>query len=295
MPPPISSWMRISELSRRVDVRVETLRAWERRYGVLSPRRTAGNTRLYSPLDEARVRLMKRHISRGAAVAQAAELAMSARLSLPAGTAERIPPHEAERVMRELARSLDRFDESSADRALQQLFGAYRRLAVLRDVVIPYLRSVGERWAQAHLSVAQEHFASQFFSARLQGLARGWDRGLGPHAVLAAAPGDHHTLGLTCFGIVLHRFGWRIVFLGAATPVEMVREAVTATQARLICLSTSVAGMLEPHADAVRDMAGSVPTVIGGAAADGALAAACGATHLDDIVAGATVMAVDAA
>jgi MerR family transcriptional regulator, light-induced transcriptional regulator len=295
MPPPTSSWMRISELSRRVGVSAETLRAWERRYGVLRPRRTAGNTRLYSALDEARVRLMKRHIAAQVPVAQAAEMAMGARLRLSRGTAEEIAPHESERVVRELEQSLDAFDESSADRALQQVFAAYGTSAVLREIVIPYLHRTGERWAESHLSVAQEHFASQFFQTRLHGLARGWDRGLGPRAVIAAAPGDHHTLGLTCFGIALSRLGWRIVCLDAATPIAMVAEAAAATDARVACISTSVAGLLEPHLDALRALTPRIRTVIGGYAATKAHAEECGALYLEDAVGGAATIALEAA
>jgi DNA-binding transcriptional MerR regulator/methylmalonyl-CoA mutase cobalamin-binding subunit len=287
--------MRISELSRRVGVSAETLRAWERRYGVLRPRRSAGNTRLYSALDEARVRLMKRHIGQHMPVAQAAEMAMSARLRLSPGNVDAIAPHEARRVLHDLAGSLDSFDESSADRALQQLFAAYGTTAVLRDVVIPYMHRVGERWAEYQLSVSQEHFASQFFQTRLHALARGWDRGLGPRAVIAAGPDDHHTLGLSCFGIALHQLGWRIVSLGPATPIDMVREAAAATSASLICISTSVEGRLESHTDALRQLSTETTVVIGGHAASARLAQAAGATYLADVVAGAAAVALDAA
>lgn len=158
--------MRISELSRRVGVSPETLRAWERRYGVLRPRRTNGNTRLYSTLDEARVRVMKRYIADRVPVAQAAEMAMSARLRIAAGRSGELPGHERQRAIEELAQALAGFDESSADRTLQQLLGAYAATAVMREVILPYLHDVGELWAQNRLSVAQEHFASQFFQAR---------------------------------------------------------------------------------------------------------------------------------
>jgi DNA-binding transcriptional MerR regulator len=285
--------MRISELSRRVGVHAETLRAWERRYGVLRPRRTVGNTRLYSGLDEARVRLMKRHIAQQVPVAQAAEMAMSASLRLSPGAEDLIPPHEAQRVLHELRLSLDAFDESSGDRALQQLSAAYGTRALLHDIVIPYLHDVGDRWSNDHLSVAQEHFASQFFLSRLHGLARGWDRGLGPPAVIAAAPNDYHTIGLICFGITLHRLGWRVVCLGPATPVETMLQAALATQARFVCISTSVAGLLEPHVNAVRAMSETVPTVIGGPAADARLAEQFGAGYLSDAVSGAATMALE--
>lgn len=284
--------MRISELSRRVGVNAETLRAWERRYGVLRPRRTAGNTRLYSALDEARVRLMKRYIAERLPVAQAAEMAMSAQLRIGLGKALEVPDHERQRAQQELSRALAVFDESSADRTLQQLLGAYLATAVIRDVILPYLHDVGERWAENRLSVAQEHFASHFMQTRLHTLARGWDRGLGPRAVLAAAPGDHHTLGLTCFGIALHRLGWRVLCLGAATPVETLGEVVQATEPRLIVVSASVQGKLDPHVTALAELAATISLAIGGPATTPALAERCGARHLEEPVSAATAVTV---
>jgi DNA-binding transcriptional MerR regulator/methylmalonyl-CoA mutase cobalamin-binding subunit len=284
--------MRISELSRRVGVSAETLRAWERRYGVLRPRRTNGNTRLYSALDEARVRLMKRYIADRLPVAQAAEMAMSAQLRLSPGSSEQLPDHERRRAMHELASALAVFDETSADRTLQQLLAAYAATAVLRDVILPYLHKVGEWWEQNRISVAQEHFASHFLQARLHALSRGWDRGLGPRAVLAAAPGDYHTLGITCFGIALHRLGWRVVCLGSATPIEMIGEVAQATGASLIGVSASVVGLLEPHVAALAELAHATPVAIGGNAASGELARRCRAIYLEEPISGATEVTV---
>jgi DNA-binding transcriptional MerR regulator len=284
--------MRISELSRRVGVSPETLRAWERRYGVLRPRRTAGNTRLYSALDEARVRMMQRYIADDLSVAEAAEMAMSAQLRLKPGQRGAIPPAEAERAIGELRGALDVYDETSADRVVQQLLGAYATTAILRDVMLPYLREVGERWERAHLTIAQEHFASHFLQSRLQMVGRGWDRGLGPRAIIAAAPGDHHTLGLMCFGIALHRLGWRIVALGAATPVEMLADVVATTRARAVVISASMTGMLEAHVAALSDLAARTRLGLGGRAASLSLARQCSALLLRNPIDGAEEIAI---
>jgi DNA-binding transcriptional MerR regulator len=64
-PPPGPPHVQIGELSRRQGVSPDLLRAWERRYGLLAPQRTAGGFRLYSPDDEARVRAMRRGLARG--------------------------------------------------------------------------------------------------------------------------------------------------------------------------------------------------------------------------------------
>ena len=218
--------MRIGELSRRTGVNPELLRAWERRYRLLRPRRTSGGTRMYASTDEVRVRLMQRYLDEGLPPAQAAEMVTATRLSVrPGKTAGSIPPAEVAEAHAEMHASLDRFDETSAQRALERLFGTYAASIVVRDVMMPYLREVGQRWAKGHVSVAQEHFATNFMHARLLAFARGWDRGLGPRALLACAPGEQHTFGLIGFGVALHQRGWRITYLGADTTVAMVEEA----------------------------------------------------------------------
>jgi MerR family transcriptional regulator, light-induced transcriptional regulator len=280
VPPPTSSWMRISELSRRVAVPIDTLRVWERRYGLLNPRRTAGKIRLYSALDEARVRVMTRHLGQGVPAAQAAELAKAARLTLTPGSTGQVLERDALAAAQRMSDALDRFDESDAEQALAQLLGEYTTLAVLRDVVMPYLHEVGERWAADHMTVAQEHFASNFLHARLLALARGWDKGLGPHAVLACAPQELHTLGLICFGIGLHFHGWKITYLGQLTPVEMVAEVARQLRPDLIMVAASVTGGLDAAISQLAEVGERWTLAVGGPATSPALAELCHARHL---------------
>src|SRR5215213_8187282 len=116
MPPPTSAWMRIGEISQRTGVSPDVLRAWERRYGLLRPRRTDGRTRLYSAADETRVRLMKRYIDDGLPPAQAAEMVTAVRLTVRPGEGVAIPPAEVAQAHAEMQASLERFDETSAQR-----------------------------------------------------------------------------------------------------------------------------------------------------------------------------------
>ncbi len=168
--------------------------------------------------------------------------------------------------------SLDRFDETSAQRALERLFGTYSPLTVVRDVMMPYLHEVGERWAEGHVSVAQEHFATNFLHARLLAFARGWDRGLGPRALLACAPAEHHTFGLITFGVALHQLGWRITYLGADTTVAMLEEAAAQTKPDLVVVFAAMPERMAPILHELRALAERWPTAIAGAGASGAVA-----------------------
>jgi MerR family transcriptional regulator, light-induced transcriptional regulator len=295
MPPPTSAWMRIGELSRRVGVSTDTLRVWERRYGVLKPRRTPGNARLYSAVDEARVRLMQRYINQRVPPAQAAQLSLAARFKLSGGS--RADPRETDliRPAAQLRHALDRFDEAGADQALEQLLSEYSVLVIMRRVLLPYLRDVGERWARGETTVAQEHFASNFVMFRLATLSRGWDRGLGPRALLACAPDEEHTIGLICFGIALHKHGWRIAYLGASTPPEMLKVAAAELRPDLITVCAYLPERLTPALDGLREVAEEWRLALAGPGASAELADSSGAEHLaDDPVGAAAAMAVSA-
>lgn len=113
--------MRIGDLSERAGPPAHQLRAWECRYGLLQPRRSAGNDRLYSPADEARVRLMQRYLAEGVPPAQAAELTIAARFAVSVGSGDAVPLREVATAHKQMARSLARFDETSAQRTLERL------------------------------------------------------------------------------------------------------------------------------------------------------------------------------
>jgi DNA-binding transcriptional MerR regulator len=147
-------YLRIGELARRTGVSPELLRAWEQRYGLLQPTRTPGGFRLYSATDEARVQHMQGLVSGGLAAAQAARLVLSDDGSAP-------PPMASpsattlEEAAGDLTASLDRLDEQAANTALDRLFSTYTVETVLRDVVLPYLHRLGERWEAGEVSVAR--------------------------------------------------------------------------------------------------------------------------------------------
>jgi MerR family transcriptional regulator, light-induced transcriptional regulator len=277
--------LRIGELARRTGASPEVLRAWERRYGLLRPARSHGGFRLYTAADEARIRRMRDYLDRGVAAAEAARLALDAEASGPGlGTSEPIvaapaPPLQA--AARELAGALDSFQEEQAHAVLDGLLAAYRVETIVRDLLIPYLHELGERWARGDVSVAQEHFASNLLRGRLLGLARGWGQGHGPGAVLACLPGEQHDLGLIAFGITLHRRGWRIVYLGPDTPIATIRHATGSIAPRLVVLAGTTPELFAAHADAIADLSRQARVALGGAGATAELSARTGTRLLD--------------
>ena len=258
-------YLRIGQLAKRTGASPELLRAWEQRYGLLQPTRTAGGFRLYSADDEARVQRMQSLVSSGLAAAQAARLILSGGEPAPhtvSGSATSL-----EDAAGNLAASLDRLDEQAANTALDRLFSAYTVETVLRDVVLPYLHRLGERWEAGEVSVAQEHFASNLIRGRLLGLAQGWGQGQGPGAILACVPGEQHELGLLAFGVALRRRGWRITYLGTDSPIDAVTDIAPSLAPTVVVLLSMNPERFLDHAREIEKLANQVQVMIAGTGA----------------------------
>jgi DNA-binding transcriptional MerR regulator len=262
---PGPGYVRIGELAKRTGVSPELLRAWEQRYGLLQPTRTAGGFRLYSAADEARVQRMQSLVAGGLAAAQAAHLILSGGEPAPrtVSASATILDDEAGN----LAASLDRLDEQAANAALDRLFSAYTVEMVLQDVVVPYLHRLGELWEAGEISVAQEHFASNLIRGRLLGLAQGWGQGQGPGAVLACVPGEHHELGLLVFGVALRRRGWRVTYLGTDSPIGAVADIARSLRPAVVVLVSMNPDNFLDHARQIEQLATQVQVVIAGTGA----------------------------
>jgi DNA-binding transcriptional MerR regulator len=268
--------LRIGELSRRLGVSDHVLRAWESRYGLLQPTRSSGGFRLYSETDVARVRRMQAHLAQGLSAAEAARVALAEDQAAGPGllTADPGPPAAVGDWPGALRRALDAFDEPAAQAVLDRLLSDLSLTTMLREVVLPYLAELGERWVQGTASIAQEHFASNLIRGRLAGLARGWGDGHGPRAVLACPPAELHDLALMIFGIALNRHGWRIDYLGANTPIDEVTRAAQARHPDLVVLAATRPENLEPLTAELIVLAGHASLVLAGVGATPELAAA---------------------
>jgi len=270
-----SGRLRIGELSRRVGESPELLRAWETRYGLVTPERTAGGLRLYSEQDQRRVQVMRHHIDAGLSAAEAARLAKLAEDPRAANPSAGLAEIEAD-----LERGCDALDERAAQAALDRLLVAVGLRQALSKVILPFLHRLGVRWADDQASVAQEHFASHVIGGRLRGLARGWGEGVGPHAVLACPPGELHDLGLVSFGLVLRECGWRITYLGAETPVGEIAAALDQLSPAIVVLAAVTPQRFLDSAQELTALAARVRVGIAGAGASAELADTLGAQAL---------------
>ncbi|MGW7684361.1 MerR family transcriptional regulator [Kribbella sp. NPDC054772] len=273
--------LRIGALSKRAGVSEHVLRAWETRYGLLSPTRSSGGFRLYSEIDVHRVQRMRAYLADGLSAAEAARAVLAEpAMTQPAPAVGALRAAEPGGVAG-LRDALDELDERAAHVVLDQLFGALTIEAVIRDVLIPYLHDLGDRWASGEVTVGQEHFASNVIRSRLAALSPGWGGGQGPRALLACPPGELHDIALLSFGLVLRRSGWRVIFLGADSPMNDVERTTEALAPDLVMLAASDATRFDSIRPELVRLARNRSLALAGPGASTELATAVGAQYVE--------------
>ncbi|MBN8229414.1 MerR family transcriptional regulator [Corallococcus macrosporus] len=255
-------------------VRVELIRAWERRYGVLVPERTPAGYRVYTDRDVALLKRLKALTDEGVAISEAAKLLpqLRAELDVPAsgGTEERLGAQpEAWRAA--VMAAAEAYDQSRVSRILDEVLTALPPLKAFEDVLVPVQREVGERWHAGTLTVAQEHLVTQVVRERLVSLLHGAPRGGRRHAVLACFPEEEHEIGLLGAALRLRYAGLRVTLLGQRVPAEGLGETVARAKPDVVGLSAVTnrgATVFEDVLTRLRDaLPEGLPLWVGGPAA----------------------------
>ena len=262
----------IKEAAARTGLTQTVLRAWERRYGIVEPARTAGGYRVYDEAALGRLRSMRRLINDGW-TASAAAAAVLAGAEPPSGIAtEPRPEGQAALLVEQLVDAAAAIDSPRIEAVLDDMFagGTYER--VVDDNVIPALRALGAAWAAGTLSVAGEHLASNAVQRRLAASfqASGPGRHEGRPVLVGMPPGARHELGALMFATTVRRSGLPVVYLGADVPLDDWSDAVERTDAQAVVIGA----VMRADATAARTVAATLrsarPEVIiafGGAAA----------------------------
>jgi len=224
----------IRQAAARSGVSVALLRAWERRYGVVSPSRTPGGYRLYDDTAIARIRAMRVLVDSGWAPRQAAEAVLSGATvaaadgldSEPASSmgTEALParaglaPASAD-FEPFVAAAMD-YDVVRLETALDELVGRGSYEAIIDERLLPAVAALGTAWADGRLDVAAEHMASAAVQRRLAALFDLAGRtGMGHPVLVGLPPGCRHEIGTLAFAVALRRCGVDVLYLGPDTPV----------------------------------------------------------------------------
>ena len=264
--PALDRTYEIHEVAELTGLAAARLRAWERRYEVVRPRRQPNGYRAYTADQVALLRAFARLIDGGERIGDLAVRPREDVLAQARGTRAR--RHAAggpagRRLPRStVSGSRDSWRSSSRS-------GGCARFAT--EVVLPLARSVGDLWALGKIPIAAEHLASEVVLHALKGGLR-MSRGTGPLVVGACLPGERHEWGFLATLAVIQEDGWRVHYLGADLPVQEVVEAAWTLAPRGVALSGSDPTVVRVNLPALATLVSKLPprtmAVIGGGGAE---------------------------
>ena len=228
----------IKHAAELTGIPVATLRAWERRYGVVAPERTDGGYRLYDEPTLVRIRAMRDLVATGWSPRQAADEVSRAAddapgRDLPAagewadGDRADTARADSDRADSELIDAARDLDTARLAAILDDRFSRGSFESVVDEWLMPALHGVGDAWAAGELSTAAEHLAAHAVLRRLAAAFEAASRGTdGPRVLVGLAPGCRHELGALAFATAARRAGLSVTYLGADLPVESWLDAV---------------------------------------------------------------------
>jgi DNA-binding transcriptional MerR regulator len=267
---------RINVVAELTGVPAATLRAWERRYGIPTPPRTAASYRLYSELDVVELKRMRDLCAGGMAIAEAARLVRGERSDVVPSSPPPPPPPPGDLAaastlaVEAIIAAVRAYDPAQVQHEVGRALYIGSAHEVFDQVYGPALRRVGELWHHGHISIAQEHLASAILGEATSTLARlvqpseaRW------RVLLACVDEEQHAIGLSGVAIQMAGWGIRSVILGARTPPEAIRDAIEHLDPDAVGLSTTFvrargSAMVGAYADACAGR----PWFMGGAGAE---------------------------
>ena len=234
----------IKQTAALTGVGAPLIRAWERRYGVVKPIRTASGYRLY---DDAAIQVlsamrglvaagwMASEAARAIAAGEvplngAAMMEPTAPTALPA-TADPIATRRADLVARFVA-AAETSSPVELEAALDEILAMGSFEAVVDDVLLPAAVGLGDAWAAGTLSVAAEHAASAAIARRLAVIFEAAGAATRTSAIVGLPPGSHHELGAFAFAVALRRRQVGVVYLGQDVPLDGWLDVAARTRAR---------------------------------------------------------------
>lgn len=242
----------IKAVSQATGLTVETLRAWERRYGIVVPKRDDTGRRVYTAEDVLRLRRLREATDRGHPIGRLARLSDDELTGLlneaPGG-----PDAAAAAFVERILEAAQQFRAGDCEQVLTLAIASLPPPQLIMDVLTPLLREVGERWHRGEFAIAQERLVSTAVRRHIGLVLDTYDRSArGAGIVFATLPGERHELGLLMSALTCASRGFRTHYLGADVPAEEIARFARAVNASAVAVSVVLLEQLPTLAQQLR-------------------------------------------
>lgn len=239
----------IGVVSSRTGLPADLIRAWERRYGAVSPERGDTGRRLYTDRDIEKLRLLRKVVAAGRRISDVAGQALEdlevlvaedtgyATPSAPGADATTRESTAVAALLEEALTAIENLDRNGLERALSRAAIMLSAAHLRRDVLVPLLEEIGERWAEGSLRIIHEHLTSTLVRSLLGSMRIGRLHEGAPLLVVTTPAGQLHELGALMAAAAADESGWRVVYLGPNLPAEEIAASARQLSADAVALS----------------------------------------------------------
>lgn len=232
----------IRVLSEQTGVGASTLRAWERRYGLLKPERTPKGHRLYCAQDVALIERILTLLEEGHALPHIAKLIkdeVEVDDDQVSSKGNEQTDHWAALIEKTLAAVRD-YSSERIESIYNDASSLYPVDLVTARLVEPVLKILGSTWQERDSGIAEEHFYTNWLNHRLGArFHHAVGQATGNRLICACLPGSFHETGLKLFSISALARGYRVLYFGSNLPLEQIPLIVERSSARGVVLSTN--------------------------------------------------------
>lgn len=241
----------IKAVSQKTGIQAVTIRAWEKRYQLLQPKRAINGYRLFSDRDIALLEWINQQLAKEMPISSAVktlreeiakgnwpEAVISVKGPVPVNMVKK--PEDA-LIIDQLLRAIVRHDEKTISEVFSQALGAFSLIDLFEKVIVPVLSSIGDQWERGEISVATEHFASGLIISKCQAIYQSLPlRTYNQKMIIGCAPSELHEIGCLMFAILLREAGYRVEFLGPDLPLDDLLEYVCGEHPKAVILSATM-------------------------------------------------------
>jgi MerR family transcriptional regulator, light-induced transcriptional regulator len=237
--PPAESLLPIRTVSLLTGVNTATLRAWERRYKLITPQRTPKGHRLYTPQEVERINQILELANQGISVSHIKPLldqATEAVADLPATNID----DTWENYQLKMKTAIENFDEPALDSTYNDALSLYPVDLVNQRLTRPLLHLLGERRKKRETGTIEERFFSVYLRNKLGArIHHVHQRTNGQMLLLGCLPGEQQEIGLLFFALAAVTAGFRVLTLGADTPLQQIPAVLDRQNCAALILSSS--------------------------------------------------------
>lgn len=237
----------IRAVARLTGLSLDTLRAWERRYGAVTPvRDPRARGRVYTAAQVDRLTTLARLVDQGHAISRIAGMGDAALHRLLSHSASPEPPTVATRPDEALLDAARRYDLPTVEALLGRHAALLPPTELIFTIVLPLLRDVGARWEAGTIRPSHEHLLSAVIRHVLGGVLRTLPRHDGRDGiVMATLSGERHELGLLCAAVLAASVGRRVLYLGPDLPAADIVHATQRSESRTVMIAATTPNVVE--------------------------------------------------